>query len=356
MTLARIGWLLAALFAGLTPAHAQTKVAIGLGTAPTLIYGVHYLALDKGFFKEEGIDAEYVIFDGTATLMPQVAQKRIFTAWPNPDVMILSRQPGRDPLPMKCIYNGVRTTAWEYAVLEASPIKTIQDLKGKKIGVISLAMGSVPITKALLGELGMKLGTDYQLVPVGQGAPAFRALNEKQVDALNLFDGQHLTLELTGTKIRRLEQPAKYINQFSNCWIVHNDAVRDQGDLIARFGRAFAKASVACQANWGECVKSFWARFPAQKPTEGSEEEKLKRAVAVLRSRTDKFFTFPAGKPQNFGEYYAEDWKNFVDTLHSGGQIASKEIAVGELYTNQFVAAFNKFDKAAVAAKAAAWK
>lgn len=337
-------------------AGAQTKVTVGLGTTPTLIYGVHYLALNKGFFKEEGLDVEYVIFDGTATLMPQVAQKRILTAWPNPDVLILSRQPGRDPLPMKCVYNGVRTTAWEYAVLADSPVKTIADLRGRKIGVISLAMGSVPITKSLLGESGMVAGTDYQIVPVGQGATAFRALNDKQVDALNLFDGQHLALEFTGTRIRRLEQPAKYVNQFSNCWVVHNDSLRERPDVLARFGRAFAKASVACQANWAECVRSFWSSFPAQKPTEGTEEEKLQRGIAILRSRTDKFFTFPAGKPQNFGEYYEEDWRNFVDVLHAGGQITTRNIPVGEMYSNQLVPEFNRFDRAAVARRAAEWK
>ncbi len=337
-------------------AGAQTKVTVGLGTAPTLIYGVHYLAQGKGFFREEGLEVEYVIFDGTATLMPQVAQKRILTAWPNPDVLILSRQPGRDPLPLKCMYNGVRTTAWEYAVLADSPVKTLADLRGRKIGVISLAMGSVPITRSLLGELGMSAGQDYQLVPVGQGATAFRALTEKQVDALNLFDGQHLALEFTGAKIRRLAQPAKYENQFSNCWVVHNQVIREQPDVLARFGRAFAKASVACQANWGECVKNFWATFPAQKPTEGTEEEKLKRGIAILRSRTDKFFTFPSGKPANFGEYYEEDWQNFIDVLHAGGQITSKDMPLAELYTNQFVGEFNKFDKAAVARRAADWK
>lgn len=333
-------------------AGAQTKVTVGLGTVPTLIYGVHYLALGKGYFKEEGLDVEYVVFDGTATLMPQVAQKRVFTAWPNPDVLILARQPGRDPLPMKCAYNGVRTTAWEYAVLADSPVKSLADLKGRKIGVISLAMGSVPITKSLLGELKMAAGADYQLVPVGQGATAFRALTEKQVDALNLFDGQHLALEFTGAKIRRLEQPAKYVNQFSNCWVVHNDTLNERPDTVARFGRAFAKASVACQANWGECVRNFWSHFPAQKPTEGTEEEKLSRGVAQLRSRTDKFFAFPPGKARNFGEYYEEDWRNFVDVLHAGGQIATKDLPLGELYTNQFVAEYNRFDAAAVAKRA----
>ena len=346
--------ILAALAAAAAvSAQAQTRVTVGLGTVPTLIYGVHYLAIGKGHFKEEGLEVEYVVFDGTATLMLQVAQKRVLTAWPNPDVLILSRQPGRDPLPMKCVYNGVRTTAWEYAVLADSPVKSIADLKGRKIGVISLAMGSVPITKALLGELKMTAGTDYQLVPVGQGATAFRALTEKQVDALNLFDGQHLALEFTGTRIRRLDQPAKYVNQFSNCWVVHNDTVTERPEVVARFGRAFAKASVACQANWGECVRNFWSFFPTQKPTEGTEEEKLARGIAILRSRTDKFFTFPPGKPRNFGEYYEEDWRNFVEVLHSGGQIATRDIAVGEMYTNQFVAEFNRFDAGAVAKRAA---
>jgi NitT/TauT family transport system substrate-binding protein len=84
------------------------KLLIGLGTHPTLIYGVHYLMVSRGFLKEEGLDAEFVVLDGTATLVTQIAQKRIFTAWPNPDALIISRQPGRDPLPLRCAYNGVR--------------------------------------------------------------------------------------------------------------------------------------------------------------------------------------------------------------------------------------------------------
>jgi len=58
--------LVAAVLATSGPAGAQTKVSVGLGMAPTLIYGAHYLALGKGFFKEEGLDVEYVVFDGTA--------------------------------------------------------------------------------------------------------------------------------------------------------------------------------------------------------------------------------------------------------------------------------------------------
>ncbi len=58
--------LVAAVLATSGPAGAQTKVSVGLGTAPTLIYGAHYLALGKGVFKEKGLDVEYVVFDGTA--------------------------------------------------------------------------------------------------------------------------------------------------------------------------------------------------------------------------------------------------------------------------------------------------
>jgi len=329
------------------------KLLIGLGTHPTLIYGVHYLMVSRGFLKEEGLDAEFVVLDGTATLVTQMAQKRIFTAWPNPDALIISRQPGRDPLPLRCAYNGVRTTAWEFAVPEASPIKTLADLKGKRIGVITLAMGNVPITRALMAELGIK---DYELLPVSQGAPAFRALQTGAVDALNLFDGQHLQLELAGTRIRRLQQPDKYENQFSNCWVFHEETLRDRGEQVARFGRAFAKASIACQANWNACVRSYWQVFPDQKPAEGSEEQKLERSVKILRARTDKFFNFRPGEPRRLGSYAEQDWLNFVEALHAGGQIKTRDIPVRELYTNQFVEAYNRFDADAVARTARGWQ
>ena len=352
--LAALALLLLALIA--VPVAAQDKMSVGLPTVPTLIYAPQYLALSQGLFAEEGIEVEYVIFDGTATVVPQVAQRRITTAWINPDMLIISAQPGRDKLPLRCFYNGLRVTAWEFVVLEDSPIRILADLKGANVGMLSMAVGNVPITRALLRELGMEPGRDYQMVPVGQGAPAFRALITGQIDVLNLFDGQHVTLENNGTRIRRLAQPAKYANQFNNCWVAHDRTIAEQAELLAGFGRAFAKASIACRANLDYCVKSFWRHFPAQKPTEVSEQEALAAGVRVVQARIERLFAFADGADKRLGGYDRQGWVDFIAMLHAGGQIASDQIAPDALYTNDLVPAFNDFDQDAFAALAKSWQ
>lgn len=91
-------------------------------------------------------------------------------------------------------------------------------------------------------------------MPVGIGAAAFLALNEKRVDALNLFDAQHATLEAIGTKIRRLEQPERFLAFFTNGFVAHEDLFRDKPQAIIGFGRAIAKATAFCEANREACV------------------------------------------------------------------------------------------------------
>ncbi len=36
------------------------------------------------------------------------------------DVLMISRQPGKDPLPIKYFYNATRESAWEFVVLADS--------------------------------------------------------------------------------------------------------------------------------------------------------------------------------------------------------------------------------------------
>jgi len=339
--------LLAAPFA-----HAQQKIVFGTVTVFNISLAPLFLAESAGFFKEEGIEVEKVPFNGTATLLPQMTTKRVHVGYPNPDVLIVSRQPGKDPLPLKFMFNVTRESAWEFVVPAASPIKTLADLKGKKIGVGALTFGNIPITRAMFKELGMEFGKDLEMQPVGVGAPAFLAFREGKVDALNLFDAQHATLETQGTAIRRLDMPKKYLDLFSNGFIVHEDMLKENPKLLAGFGRGFAKGLVACEANREACVRNFWKLYPTQKPA-GDEAKVMADQIKVMNSRFNKTLAFGGG-PRRFGEYPEKAWRDFVEALYVGGQITTKDIDIGSLYTNALVPEFNKFDAAAVAAKAKA--
>ena len=233
---------------GCASAPAQEKAVLGLVTQPNLTYAPHYFAKGAGFFKEEGLEVDLVPFDGTASLLPQLSTKRVLVGWATPDVVILSHQPGKDPLPLRFFYNGSRVAPWEMVVPEASPVKTLADLKGKRIGVGSLNFGNIPMTKAMLKELGLEAGRDYQLQPVGAGAAAFVAFNSGQIDALNVFDAAHANLELTGAKIRRVPIPAKFSKVTAHGLLTHEDNIKSNPKQLVAFGRAFAKGMVACDA------------------------------------------------------------------------------------------------------------
>jgi NitT/TauT family transport system substrate-binding protein len=337
--------IIAVLFAGVQPAGAQEKVKFGTGSSISLTSAPLTMAIGMGFFKEEGLDVEVIPFKGgSGVLIPQIVNKNIMIGFPTLDVMIVARQPGRDYLPLKFFYNMTRTSIFEVVVLENSPIKGLLDLKGKTMGVGSLSWGSIPIAKAMFKEEGMEVGKDVELIAVGMGQGAYQALISGRVSALYLFDVPHAELESLGTKIRRLPLKEKYDNLGSNSLIAHEDTIKSQGKTLIRFGRAIAKGTIASDANTPAAVKMFWKYYPELKPTQGTEEERIDKAVKVLRARLKRMLSFPAGSPRNFGEFPNKMWKDYVEILHVGGQISTTDIPLNTLYTNEFVPGFNDFD------------
>ncbi len=335
------------------PASSQTKVTVGFATPIEVTYAPQMFAEGMGFFKEEGLTVEYMSFKGAAVLLPQVVNGSLTFGFPNPDILILSRDEGKDPLPVKFFFNGTPRSIWEFAVLDDSPVRSIEDLRGKKLGVGAMTFGNIPITRALLRDHNMTAGTDVEVIPVGTGAPAFLALTSKKVDALNLYDTQHLTLENTGVKLRRLAIPEKYTSLFSNGWVAQNELYKKNPQLMAGFGRAMARGLVACQINLAGCIENFWRMYPAQRPA-NDEAAQLENWKRVIGFRKDQLFA--TMKTRTIGGYTDSAWKNFISVLHAGGQLKSTDVPVDQLYDGSFVEAFNNFDIDKTIALAKAFK
>ncbi len=329
-------------------AGAQQKVVFGLVSPLTVVNGQLLVAKHLGYLAEEGIEVETVVFNGSAVLLPQIVAKRVTVGFPNPDPLVISRQPGKDPLPLKFFYNVIRENVWEFAVLAGSPVRTLAELKGRKIGVGALTFGNIPLTRAMFREMGLEVGRDVELVPTGLGAPAFLALKDGRVDALNLFETMHTQLELQGTALRRLNMPQKYLDLFSNGIVAHQDTIRENPRLLVAFGRALAKATLACNVNRAGCVRAAWKEQPSLKPPGGDEAKSLASSVAQLNARYGKYLAFPKGEVPRWGDYPEGAWKNLVQVMADGGQIQTTAIDLGSLYTNELVTAMNNFDRTAV--------
>ena len=297
-----------AFVASFTATQAAEKLTIGLVTPVSISQAPFAIGSELGFFEAEGIEYEFIPFNGTGTLVPQMTAKRLDIGYPNPDFLILARQPGRDYLPLRFFYNVARESVWEITVLADSKAKTLADLKGTKLGVFTLSQGSIPITSAMFKDHDIEIGKDIELVAVGGAATSAQAINAGQIGALNVFDVVNATIEASGTKLRRLPLDQKYRALFSNGYIVHDDAITAKSKQLAAFGRAWTKSTIACDANLEGCVKSFWRAYHTLKPS-GDEKQQLDNQIIVLRSRMEKLMAFQAVELRQFGAYTDQGWQ-----------------------------------------------
>lgn len=343
----------AALCAATAGVSAQEKVTFAYPTNITLSNAPTLMAIGMGYFKEAGLDVDVRFFQGSSVMMPQVTQKHIQFGWMAPDTLIASNQPGKkDALPVKMFYNGIYESPYEMVVLQKSPIQSLEELKGKKIGVGAMSWGNLPATKSMLKAYKYELGKDYDFVPVGVGPTAYRALADGKIDALNLFDTFHIQMERDGAQLRRLPVKKNYQELFSNGWIAHEDTLKNRPDLVVKFAKAAAKGVVACNANPTACVKNFWTLYPNAKPADGSDEKKMADALAILNARLKTMI--PAGGVSQMGYFTDKTWTNYVDVLFEGGHITTRDIKIDRIYTNQFVKDINNFDAAPIEAAAKA--
>lgn len=336
------------------PANAQPLEVVKIGWPAGFASNMAHLTFGKelGLFKEEKLDYEVVSMQGTFPVIQQILSGGFDTGYVGVETVVNALQPGAVPIPLRFVFNYARQSIWEIVVPEASPIKTLADLKGKTIGIAGPTFGNVPVTKAALGVVGVQ-PNQFTFFTVGTGGPAFRAMTTGQVDALNLWDTMHATLEATGYKVREISFPAEFQGNPSHGFAVTDDLIKTKPEFVARFGRAIAKSIVACDANLEECIRSFWRAYPAQKP-QGPENEAMAKELKILSARMKKLMYFGPGEKPLMGSFTDQEWRGVINSLKLGGVISVTDLPMDKLYTNRFIADFNKFDRADVIKRAKA--
>jgi len=338
--------------AGASRAWALDEVVVGLPTNINPGQANLTASMELGFFAEEGMKVKLQDFQGASIVISQVGAKAILIGSGGGDPLVVANQPGKDRVPVKFFYNQSREYVWEFVVPPDSPINSLADLKGKKIGVGSLSNSHIPATRLIMKENGLELTKDYQLVAISIGGPAFRALMDGQVAAYNTWTGNIATFEAFGTKLKRLAIPPRFKNIFTIGYFAHEDTIKAKPEMLAAFGRAATKGTMVCEIAVDWCIKNFWKYYPNLKPREGTEEENVKRQGYVMQQGMKSMFAFPEGEPRQFGKYPDGAWKSFIDILHEGGAISTADVDPNSFYTNEFVPKMNDFDAAAIQAKA----
>ena len=175
-----IGAPLAGLLFLVAAGAAAEELAVGnYGvSANGMPFGV---AMAKGYFKDEGLDITGLISSagGGTTLRNMLAGGGVPYGEVNPGVVVSAVLAGAD---LKIVSDNVLTVAeFVWAVKPDSPIKTIKDLKGRKIGYTNPRSTSQALGNMLVQSAGLK-PEEVELVKTGGFGEGIAALDAGLID------------------------------------------------------------------------------------------------------------------------------------------------------------------------------
>ena len=128
---------------------------VKVGYSPGLCHAPIHVAIENGYFEQEGLKYEPVVVD-SAVVAEAVGSGQVDAGFGLVGKFI---QPLENGLPMK-ITAGIHTGCTKLVVPQDSDIKTVADLKGKKIGVPGLADSPCLTTKRSLAKAGIGVTPD----------------------------------------------------------------------------------------------------------------------------------------------------------------------------------------------------
>jgi NitT/TauT family transport system substrate-binding protein len=195
------------------------------------------VALYKGFFKEEGADVTGIVASQGGGTSVRNAMAGVAYGEANPGAIGVAIQQGAD---IKIVSDNVLTIAeFAWMVKKDSPIKTIQDLKGKKIGYTNPRSTSQALAVLLLQKAGYK-PEDAELVKTGGFGPMLAALDLDQIDVAAVTEPLWSKVK---DKYRVLITGAEALPPLDNVvGMATGEAIKNRGDFIRAVIRARRRA------------------------------------------------------------------------------------------------------------------
>jgi NitT/TauT family transport system substrate-binding protein len=352
--------VLAAMLAAAAPqASAQEKplkkIHLAVGTSVLNIgYPMLTLARTLGYWKAEGYDVELMPVGASLQAIQQMVGGNAEFAEVNASVIIQGSV--KNDLPLRIVMaNGV--IDWSVAVAADGPIKSVKDLKGKTIGVFSLATGGIAYFNSFLRANGLDPAKDVELVPLGLGAPPVEAMKSGKVDGILYWASALASFENAGLKMTNLTG-ANWRTYPDYSLSTLQATVENSPEMVTAIARGVAKATVFALAN-PDCARQLqWAQYPATKPSGADEATLVKWDLNTQQAQLDSLadgFKLNGGKL--WGNVDPAAFDRLIAFMREAKQIdkvvPAKSLIVA---TPDFFTKVNDFDTKAIEASAKACK
>lgn len=296
------------------------KVTMVLDWTPNTNHTGLYVALENGYFKEEGLDVEIVQpSDGGATTLVATGKADFGISYQEE---ITFARTSEDPLPIKAIAAVIQHNTSGFAAPKDKNITSVKDFAGKTYG----GWGS-PSEDAILDAVMKNEGYDFKdLKVVNTGEDDFFTSVKKNIDFAWIFEGwtgieaRQKGIELDYIALKDLDERLDYYTPV----IMSNEKLLNENPTLAKkFLKATTKGYEYAIENPIESAKILVKYAP-----EINEE----LAIESQKYLADKY----KDDAPRWGEMKDSVWDNYT-TFLKDYKVINKDMKASEAYTNEFL-------------------
>ncbi len=217
-------------------AIAQAQKFVVAWSAVSALNSPFWVMNDAGFWKQEGLDIQLVYIASSPTVARATLAGEIVLSGANSQVIVDVGLGGGDLVAMGAITNVVA-----FYVMAAPEVKTVNDLKGKVVGVTRFGASTDFGMRMLLSKYGLEPAKDVPFIQIGGMPELAAALSKKTVFAAPMSQPMVYLAQQAGMRmianLAKEDIPFMHIGlTTSRKWIKEN---RPQAKAFVRaYGRA----------------------------------------------------------------------------------------------------------------------
>lgn len=296
------------------------KVKVILDWTPNTNHTGIYVAKEKGYFKDLGLDVEIIQPSEGSSLQLVAAGKGDFAITYQEDLTYA--RTSDSPMPVKAIATIIQHNTSGFASPKEKNIKTVKDFEGK----VYCGFGG-PSEKAILQAVMEKAGADFsKLTTVDVGTEDFFIATKNNLDFEWTFEGwtnisaKLRNFDINYIPLRELDERLDY---YTPIIASSESTLNEKSDMVKKFMEATSKGYEFAINNPEESAEILVKEVP-----------EIDKDLAV---ESQKFLAKEYKSDANrWGEMKDSVWDNYTQFMLEY-KLINKDMKASEAYTNEFL-------------------
>jgi len=237
--------LLAALLIAPTAAHAERN-RLSVSGSYNMIFLAAGVAQHRGFFKDEGLDADIVVMSAPVSIAALSNGDIDYTLLTGSVIRAAIRG-----LPLRIVAGLMSSSA--HVFLARPEIKSIKELSGKKIGLAGFGDATHVLARMILAKHGIDPDKEVQFIGLGSDSGRFTALQQNLADMVVTsppwdFEGKKLGYNILTRAYEHVNYPLAGVG-------VNQKSLQTNRAQVKRVIKSLVRANRFMRENREESVK-----------------------------------------------------------------------------------------------------